>query len=237
MRRILLLSNSTLQGSPYLEWARPYLQELLGDLETALFIPYARPGGASHGDYTDATREAMAAGGYGLSGIHEYDDPVAAVREAEAVFIGGGNTFVLLSELYGSGVMGPIRERVAEGMPYIGSSAGTNVAGVTIGTTNDMPIACPSSFESIGLVPFNINPHYLDPDAGSTHKGETREERINEFHVFNEQPVVALREGSLLDIRGDRVEVRGKTGGRLFRPRIEAAELEPGTRLDGLMLE
>jgi dipeptidase E len=154
-----------------------------------------------------------------------------AVERAEAIFVGGGNTFRLLDALWRHGLIEPIARRVRDGMPYIGSSAGSNVACVTIKTTNDMPIVQPPTFEALNLVPFNINPHYLDPVPGSTHMGETREERIAQFHEENLPPVVGLREGAwlLIDDRG--VTLQGHPGARLFRPGQPPEEYAAGTRL------
>jgi len=234
MRQILLLSNSTTHGGGYLEWPRAHLTAFLDGVDELVFVPYARPSGISHDEYTELTRAALEPLGCGVSGIHRHADPVAAVNDAACVFVGGGNTFVLLRDLYADGLIEPLRARVAAGMRYIGSSAGTNVAGLTIGTTNDMPIVYPPSFDALALVPFNINPHYLDPDPDSKHQGETREARINEFHHHNEQPVVALREGTLLRIAGNRVELAGEPGGRLFRAGEDPRELEAGHRFDDL---
>ncbi len=235
MRRILLFSTSTVHGSPYMQYAVPYIGEFLGSTRRILFVPYARPSGITHERYTDLFRGRLGDAGYEVDAIHETPDPAAAVGAAEAVFIGGGNTFVLLSALYEHGLIELIRHRVAEGMPYMGSSAGSNVAGLTIGTTNDMPIVQPPAFTACALVPFNINPHFIDADPASTHMGETRETRINEFHRFNEQPVVALREGAMLRVLGERAEVDGTRGGRLFRAGVDPVELETGDRLDELM--
>ncbi len=224
-----------MHGGSYLEWPRAQLMEFFdGGLEV-VFIPYARPGGISHDEYTELARSALAEMGCGVTGIHEHADAAAALRDADAVFAGGGNTFVLLRDLYDNGVVAPLRERINEGMRYMGASAGTNIAGLTIGTTNDMPVVYPPTFEALGLLPFNINPHYLDPDPDSKHQGETRETRINEFHVHNQQPVVALREGTMLRIEGDRMELLGASGGRLFRPGTDAEELSTGTLLDELL--
>ncbi len=224
-----------MHGAAYLEWPRPQLTEFLAGGPEVLFIPYARPSGISHEEYTELTRAALAGIGCDVSGIHQHADPVAAVNDAAAVFVGGGNTFVLLRDLYENGLVAPLRERVNGGMPYMGASAGTNIAGKTTGTSNDMPIVYPPTFDAVGLLPFNINPHYLDPDPTSKHQGETRETRINEFHVHNQQPVVALREGTMLQIERDRVELVGTPGGRLFRVDAEPEELETAARLDHLM--
>jgi len=222
-----------MHGGAYLEWPRRWVQEHLGGREV-LFIPYARPGGISHDEYTELTRAALSPVGSEVSGIHRHDDPVAAVEQAEAVFAGGGNTFVLLRDLYAHGLIEPLRARAAAGMPYMGASAGSNIAGLTIGTTNDMPIVYPPSFDALALVPFNINPHYLDPDPESKHQGETREARIFEFHAHNPQPVVALREGALLRIAGDGMELIGEPGARLFRAGAEPEALAGGVCLDYL---
>jgi dipeptidase E len=218
-----------------MEYALPTISAFLGDVREALFIPWARPSGVSHERYTESFRTALATIDCAVTGIHEADDPVAAVAAARSVYIGGGNTFVLLRALYESGVVRALRGRVDEGLHYMGSSAGANVAGRSIGTTNDMPIVYPPSFDALGLVPFNINPHYLDPAPGSTHMGETRETRIREFHVFNEQPVVGLREGAWLEVTGDTARVGGDTGGLLFTQGADPAPLQAGTDVSGLL--
>ncbi|MBF8962753.1 dipeptidase PepE [Pontibacter sp. FD36] len=224
---ILLISTSTTHGTGYLEHCQSEIKELLGDRKSILFIPYARPGGISHTDYTAKAREAFEAMGISLSGVHESESAVAAVEQAEAVFIGGGNTFLLLRQLYANKLIEPLQKRVEQGMPYMGTSAGTNVAGKTIGTTNDMPIVFPKSFDALQLVPFNINPHYLDPLPDSTHMGETRETRIQEFHVHNRQPVVGLREGSMLRIKGEKINLLGPHAARIFLQGKPAMEFKP----------
>ncbi|UCG86356.1 MAG: dipeptidase PepE [Gemmatimonadota bacterium] len=235
--RLLLLSTSTVHGSGYLDYCADHVAAFLQSIPQVLFIPYARPSGISHAEYTKKTRERFALIGVELTGIDTAADARSAVRDAAALFIGGGNTFLLLKDLYAAGLPGVIRQRVAAGMPYVGSSAGSNVAGLTIGTTNDMPIVFPPSFDALGLVPFNINPHYVDPDPESTHKGETRETRINEFHTLNRQPVVALREGAWLRVDADTIRLEGTSGARLFRQGVAPAEFETGARLDFLLEE
>jgi dipeptidase E len=232
---LLLLSSSTVYGSEYLEYCEADLRALFDGRREILFVPYARPGGRSHDAYTAPTRERFAQMGFRLTGLHEAASPVEAVRQAEGIFVGGGNTFVLLKGLYEAGVLEAIRARVAAGMPYAGSSAGSNVAGLTIGTTNDMPIVYPPAFDALGLVPFNLNPHYLDPDPASTHMGETRETRIREFHAFNARPVVGLREGAMLRRRGDGLRLLGAAGARLFRQGQEPEEYAPGADLSFLL--
>jgi len=235
MRRILLLSTSTVHGTGYMEYAVPYVDDFLGGNREILFVPYARPGGISHDRYAELFREPMEAAGYRVRTIHETADPGAAIERAGVLFVGGGNTFVLLNALHEQRLIEPVRERVAAGMPYMGSSAGSNVAGLSLGTSNDMPIVQPFSFEAFGLLPFNINPHYVDPDPDSTHMGETRETRIKEFHAFNQQPVVALREGAVLRVTDDQATVLGTRGGRLFLAGQEPTELGAGARLDELL--
>jgi dipeptidase E len=234
-RRLLLISTSTVHGSGYLEYCANDIRSFLDGIDPVLFVPYARPGGMSHDVYTAKARERFEAMGLALNGIHEAPDANAAVQSAAALFIGGGNTFLLLRELYRVGVMDAIRARVRSGLPYIGTSAGSNVAGLTIGTTNDMPIVHPPSFDALSLVPFNINPHYLDPDPDSTHMGETRETRIKEFHVLHDQPVVGLREGAMLHVTDSTVVLQGSSGARLFLSRDEPAEFATGDDMGFLL--
>ncbi len=170
-----------------------------------------------------------------VDSAHETPDAVRAVENAEAIFLGGGNTFRLLKTIYELDLLVPLRRRVREGMPYVGSSAGSNVACATIRSTNDMPIVEPPSLTALGLVPFNLNPHYLDPDPTSTHKGETREERIAQFHEENGEPVVGLREGAILRIEGGNASLRGIARARLFRKGEPPAEFSPGDRLDFIL--
>ncbi|MCH8960898.1 MAG: dipeptidase PepE [Bacteroidetes bacterium] len=233
MKRLLLLSNSVQHGRDYLDHAASEIQDFLGrGVARVLFVPYAI--GDWEG-YTQNVRPVFEPMGYGLDAIHEAADARAAVREAEAVFIGGGNTFRLLDTLYAQDLLGVIRERVEAGMPYLGSSAGTNVACLTMKTTNDMPIVYPPSFDALRLVPFNINAHYQDPDPTSTHQGETREQRIAEFHEMNDPPVVGLREGAWLRIEGSAVYLGGSNGARLFQRGKEPVEYTVGSRVDFLM--
>ena len=223
-KRILLISNSTLHGSGYLDHAETEIRSFVGDAKHVLFVPYAL---FDRDKYAATAQQRFEKMGYALSSVHTADDPAQAVRETDVIFIGGGNTFRLLKALYEFELLGPIRERVTAGMPYIGSSAGSNVATPTIRTTNDMPIVEPPSFEALGLVSFQINPHYLDPDPNSKHMGETREERLIQFLEENETPVVGLREGAILRIDGDEIVLRGSTGARIFRRGKEPVEVTP----------
>jgi len=233
--RLLLISTSTVHGSGYLDYCADSVTEFLDKVDTVLFVPYARPSGISHSKYTELAGDRFAEMGLKLAGIQDWTDPQAAIQDAQSLFVGGGNTFLLLRDLYRADLLDVARKRVAEGMPYIGTSAGSNVAGLTIGTTNDMPIVYPPSFDALGLVPFNLNPHYLDPDPMSTHRGETRETRINEFHTLNDQLVVGLREGAWLKVEGSSVILEGSKGARVFRQGLEPEEFEPGASLSFLL--
>ena len=232
--KAILASTSTLHDQDYLEYLIPHLPELYKDIEEVIFIPYARPGGISHEEYTEKARNAFSKAGISIKGIHEFDDPVEAIRNASGIFTGGGNTFLLVSELYRKKIMNVIKEVVKNGIPYLGTSAGTNIGGLSMQTTNDMPIVYPPSFQTLGLVPFNINPHYLDPDPDSNHKGETRETRIKEFHGLNSQPVVGLREGSWLEINDNKVTLKGDLQARVFEKEKVPFEIETETDLTNL---
>ena len=234
-RNLLLISNSTLHGSGYLDHCADEICKFLKDVKEVLFIPYARPSGLSHDEYTKIAKDRFEKIGFKLTGIHKHKMPKQAVKNAEAIFIGGGNTFVLLNGLYKSDIIDEIRKKVKNGMPYIGTSAGSNVACKSIKTTNDMPIMYPPSFKALNLVPFNINPHYLDPDPTSKHKGETRETRINEFHFFNSEYVVGLREGAMLHVQNDKIKLKGTTGARIFIKNKKPKEFLPGDSLSFLL--
>ena len=228
-KRMLLISNSTLHGSGYLDHAEAELRSFLGDVKRVLFVPYAL---FDRDKYAATAQQRFEKLGYELTSIHTANDPVQAVNDTDALFIGGGNTFRLLKALYDFELLAPIRERVSRGMPYIGSSAGSNVAGPTIKTTNDMPIVQPPSFDALGLVSFQLNPHYLDADPNSRHMGETREERILQFLEENDTPVIGLREGAMLRIDNGKTILRGSSGARIFHKGMEPEEVVPGTRLD-----
>lgn len=231
-KRLLLISNSTLYGSGYLEHAAAEIRDFLGGIDRVLFVPYALFDRDAYAAKARATFQTM---GYELDSVHDAATPAQAVETAEAIFIGGGNTFRLLKALYDNGLMEPIRRRVGDGMPYVGSSAGTNVAAPTIKTTNDMPIVQPPSFFALGLVSFQICPHYRDPDPNSTHMGETQEERLVQFLEENDTTVVALREGAMLTVENGATTLKGSTGARIFRKDHNAVEALPGTILDSLI--
>ncbi|AJA68009.1 dipeptidase PepE [Myroides odoratimimus] len=234
MKNLIIASTSTIYNGTYLEYLLPTLKEHFKNISTLLFIPYARPGGITHDQYTEKVRTAFATINIDVKGIHEYTNPVEALQQAEGIFTGGGNTFLLVQQLYKNNVLNAVIDVVNNGTPYLGCSAGSNICGLTMETTNDMPIVYPPSFKTFGFVPFNLNPHYLDPIEGSTHMGETRETRINEFHAFNTQPVVGLREGSWLEVKGDRITLKGELDARIFEQNKEAYEVKTNTDLSHL---
>lgn len=217
--KLLLISSSTVHGYGYLDHPEPEMRTFLGDRKRVAFVPlalYDRDG------YTVKVRERLALMGLSVTQVRSARD----LQNVDAVFVGGGNTFRLLKALYDLDLLGPIRERVVGGLPYIGSSAGTNAAGPTIKTTNDMPIVPPPSFDALNLVPFQINPHYLDPDTSSKHMGETREERLLQYLEENVIPVVGLREGSMLRVEDGKVTLLGEKPARIFergKPPYEVA--------------
>jgi len=231
-RRLLLVSNSTSRGSGYLDHCAGRLESFLAGASRVLFVPFALHDRVG---YAAKARERLGRLGFEVDSLHAAPDPRRAVGEAEAVFVGGGNTFRLLRDLYAADLLAPIRERVDAGVPYVGTSAGTNVACPTVRTTNDMPIVEPPSLASLGLVPFQINPHFVDADPASTHQGETREQRIAEYLEENDGPVVGLRESAMLRVEGGEVELLGPTGGVLFARGHEPEPLAPGERLDYLL--
>ena len=234
MKNILIASTSTLHNGSYLDYLLPELQVFFTNCNEILFIPYARPSGISHEEYTKKVSDAFAKINISIKGIHEFENPITALENAKGIFTGGGNTFLLVSQLYKNNVIDTLEKVVKNGTPYLGTSAGSSICGLTMSTTNDMPIVYPPSFRTLGFVSFNINPHYLDPIEGSTHMGETRETRINEFHQFNPQPVVGLREGSWLAVNGDSIKLKGTLTARIFKRGETPIEVVPETELNEL---
>ncbi len=230
---LLLLSNSRNHGQELLAHALDEVADFLGANRRLTFVPYAS---SDHDAYTAVVAAALAPRGITVTGVHTAADPRQEVARAEVVFVGGGNSFRLLKALYATGLLETIGDRVRAGsLRYMGASAGTNMAAPTLRTTNDMPVVSPPSFETFGFVPFQINPHYLDPAPGSTHMGETREERIREFLEENDVPVLGLREGGWLRVGGSVARLGGVNGARLFSRRAEPAELVPGEDVSHLL--
>lgn len=234
MKKAIIASTSTVFGGTYLDYLLPTLKEHFKNVTNLVFIPFARPSGISHEEYTEKVKPIFKQLNIDVKGIHEFENPIEAINKAEAIFTGGGNTFVLVSMLYKYNLLDAIQNAVENGTPYLGTSAGSNICGLTMGTTNDMPIVYPPSFRTLGLVSFNLNPHYLDPIEGLQHMGETRETRINEFHQYNPQSVLGLREGSWIDVLGKTITLRGDLPARLFQQGKEPIELETGSDLSNL---
>ena len=225
--RLLVISTGTIHGSSFLTYIKNDLVDFI-QTDELIFVPYARPSGISYDEYTANVQKALKDKGIRVKGLHSFSDQKDAIKKAKAIFIGGGNTFLLLKTLYELDLVSEIKSAVASGLRYVGTSAGSNLTGLTIGTTNDMPIVYPPSFEALQFLPFNLNPHYLDPDPNSTHKGETRETRIQEFQQFNSQAVLGLREGSWLHVEHGQIELKGVLSARLFQQGKDPIELNPG---------
>ena len=226
MKKMIIASTSTIHGGNYLEYLLPALEAHFKDCNEILFVPYARAGGITHDAYTATVRSAFAKINKAVKGLHEFENPTAAIQNAQGIFTGGGNTFLLVTQLYQNNVMEVLAKTVQDGTPYLGSSAGSNITGLSMQTTNDMPIIYPPSFKTLGLIPFNLNPHYLDANLQSKHMGETRETRIKEFHAFNDTPVLGLREGSWLEVTDEKILLKGTLTARLFRQNQTPEELD-----------
>lgn len=228
---IILASTSTLFGGEYLEYLREQLIQLYTGIDEIVFVPFARPGGISHDDYTAKARSFFETINIQVKGLHEFEDKTEALNQAKGYFTGGGNTFLLVKTLHEEGLMSVLKENVENGKAYLGCSAGSNIGGQNMKTTNDMPIVYPSSFDCMGLVPFNLNPHYLDPNPDLKHNGETRETRIKEFLTQNDIKVVGLREGNWIRRIGDTITVEGNELTRIFEKDKEPYEIESGSLL------
>ncbi len=231
MKNLIIASTSTIHGSGYLDYLLPTLKVHFKKVTTLLFIPYARPSGITYHSYTSKAKDAFAKLGIHVRGIHEFDCPKEAVQGAEAIFTGGGNTFELVNQLYANDLIGDLQRTLESGTPYLGTSAGSNICGVTMMNTNDMPIVYPPSFDTLGCIPFNINAHYLDPVVGSTHMGETRATRIQEYHAYNTTAVLGLREGSWLEVEHNKIVLKGSLTARVFKQNEKPYEIASGTEV------
>lgn len=229
--QLLLLSNSTQFGQPMLAHAGDEIRAHIPG-RRVVFVPYAL---ADHDAYTATVSAALDALGISTVGIHTLADPLGVIAEAGAVYVGGGNSFRLLKTLQTTGLLAPLAQLVREGASYLGASAGSNLACPTIRTTNDMPIVAPDGFDALGLINFQINPHYVSADPTSTHMGETREKRIAEFHECNDVPVLGLREGAWLHVNGASASLGGPTGAVLLNKDVAPVELAPGADLSELL--
>jgi len=233
--KLLLLSNSTNSGEEYLSWAKTEIQAFLGNIPTtAVFIPYAAVT-FGYDDYEAKVDKVFSQLGCKITSIHHEWDPVRAIENAETIIIGGGNTWRLVQQMREHCLMDVIREKVRAGTPYIGWSAGSNVACPTMKTTNDMPIVNPNGMDTLNLIPFQINPHYLDVHPAG-HGGETREDRIREFIEINPDVfVLGLREACLLKRENNVLQLVGSKTARLFRKEHPVRELSPQDDLSFLL--
>lgn len=231
MKNIVLASTSTIYEGEYLEYLSPVIKDLFANLDEIIFIPYARPGGISHDEYTAKAAHFFSTAGIRVKALHTFSNPADAIKQGKGFFTGGGNTFLLVKQLHDQNLMQVLAEQVKAGKPYLGTSAGSNIGGINMQTTNDMPIVYPSSFETMELVPFNLNPHYLDPIPNLPHMGETRETRIKEFHTQNNIPVVGLREGSWIRVKEEKITLEGTISARIFLPGKAPYELEPANEI------
>jgi len=228
---IILASTSTLFGGNYLEYLKAEIISLYQNIDEIIFIPFARPGGISHDEYTSKAKSFFATLNIKVTGLHEFQDQKAGINQAKGFFTGGGNTFLLVKTLHELGLMEVLKANIETGKPYLGCSAGSNIGGINMKTTNDMPIVYPPSFACMGLVPFNINPHYLDPNPDLKHNGETRETRIKEFLTQNETKVIGLREGNWIRKIGKKITVEGTELTRIFEQGKIPYEINPGAVL------
>ncbi len=228
---IILASTSTLFGRQYLDYLKEEIIKLYEGIDEIIFIPFARPGGISHDDYTEKAKSFFNTINIKVTGLHEFADKAEAVNQGKGFFTGGGNTFLLVKTLHEEGLMDVMKKNIESAKPYLGCSAGSNIGGQNMKTTNDMPIVYPPSFDCMGLVPFNINPHYLDPNPDLKHNGETRETRIKEFLTQNDLKVVGLREGNWIRRKEDRITVEGTELTRIFEKNKEPYEIEAGSEL------
>lgn len=235
MKNILIASTSTVHNKKYLEYILPDLSIFFKGVQEILFIPYAQPSGISFDDYTTKAREGFQKIGIKVKGIHEFTNPIDAINNAKGIFVGGGNTFLLVKQLYEFKLISALKNVVENGTPYFGTSAGSNIAGLTMQNTNDMPIVYPPSFTTLGFINFNVNCHYLDPDPSSTHMGETRETRIHEYHKINATPVLGLREGSWLVGKGNSLVLKGNLNARLFQQSKQPIEVCSNSDMSYLM--
>ena len=217
MKKLLIASSSRIHGSGFLEYLSPTLTYFFKGVSTLVFIPYARPGGISYDNYTSKVALFFNAIGIQVIGIHESDSPKEALKNAEAIFTGGGNTFELVNQLHKLQLFPVLSEVLNNGTPYLGTSAGSNICGISMMNTNDMPIVYPPSFLTLGIIPFNINAHYIDPIKDSKHMGETRETRIKEYHFFNNTSVLGLREGSWLEVIDNIITLKGNSPAKWFK--------------------
>ena len=234
MKKMLLASTSTIFGQKYLEYLHNEIKNIFLGCKNILFIPYARPSGISHLEYTIKVKTVFSM--LGLNIIDYTNENIRSnLEKCDGIFTGGGNTFLLLSKLYEFNLIDILKNKINLGTPYLGTSAGSNICGLSIGTTNDMPIIEVESFKALGVLNFNINPHYIDRVDGIEHMGESRETRINEFHKFNDQFVIGLREGSYLQVQGSNIYLKGLKHAIIFKKENEKFEIENGFNIKNII--
>ena len=234
MKKMLLASTSTIYGQKYLKYLHDEIKNLFSGCKKILFVPYARPSGISHLEYTEKAKNVFKILNLEII-VYTNEDLRESLEKCDGIFAGGGNTFLLLNKLYQYSLIDILKNKINSGIPYLGTSAGSNICCMTIGTTNDMPIVHVKSLEALGIIDFNINPHYLDPIDGFEHMGESRETRINEFHKFNDQFVIGLREGSYLQVEGDDIYLKGLKHAVIFKKENEKFEIESGFNLKNII--
>jgi len=227
----IIASTSTIHGSGYLEYLKATLSKHFKNSSEIVFVPYARPSGLTYDEYTAKATDGLRFLEAKVRGIHEFENPHEAIEKAEAIFVGGGNTFLLVKTLQNLNLMSVLKQKILSGTPYLGTSAGSNICGLNMQTTNDMPIVMPQSFETLGILPFNINAHYIEPDKNSTHKGETRRTRIKEFQMFNDINVIGLKEGSWLEARGETIQLKGELDAVWFEPNMQPKKILAKSKL------
>jgi len=229
---LIIASTSTIYGGQYLDYLKDELTEHFKAVQEIVFIPYARPSGLTYEAYTNIARRFFEQINIKVKGIHEYNSPQKALLQADGIFTGGGNTFLLAKTLYEQDLMPFLKDKILSGTPYLGTSAGSNITGQTMQTTNDMPIVAVPTYKTLGIFPFNINPHYLDPAPELLkHMGETRETRLKEYLHFNTTPVVALREGSWINAKKSSYLLKGKEPARVYFGLEDIREIPSGTDL------
>ena len=227
----IIASTSTVHGSQYLEYLQPTLADHFKEVDDVIFVPYARPSGISYDEYTKIAQSGFEAVGKKVTGIHTFDNTETAIKNAKAIFVGGGNTFLLVKTLHELNLMSTLKSKIMSGTPYLGTSAGSNICGLNMQTTNDMPIVMPKSFETLGIIPFNINAHYVEPSPNSTHKGETRRTRIKEFQNLNNINVLGLKEGSWLEVK-QKIILKGELDAVWFEPEKEPKIVQPNSEIN-----
>lgn len=244
MKKMIIASSSAILGSGYLEYILPTLKLHFKNVKTLTFIPYARPSGISYDVYTSIVKKAFSKIDINVKGIHRFKNYKEALLQSEGIFVGGGNTFELVNQLYKKDLLKILKLAINKGIPFLSTSAGSNICGINMMNTNDMPVVNPPSFKTLGCIPFNVNTHYIEPLFDTKNTTETKERaflkrhllkgrvtKIKEFHFYNKIPVLALREGSWLFVEGDKIILQGDYKARLFQPKLKPIEIKSGSEI------